>query len=302
MVSAAGVQPIPVAVVDFKAIGTPQDFADAVAENLRNALVQHQPFTVIERAQIQQAIREQSFSLTSLVDSNEAVSLGKLVGAKVIVVGSVTKLGDTYTINARFIDVTTGRVTDAKSLKTDNANYLADVVDDLASALGGKTTPVNAPPTSFRNSGARMAPTGKSKLLAAVMSAVIPGSGQVYNGNTGSSSSSGADARTGSTNSPPPSSPSPTPTPSISPTPTITPTPISTTICGSPWTGYPPVPTPACPTPPPPAPVTFFTTSFTVRADAVVDGGGHVCLAGHGHYHRSRNHSNTTGQREYFSR
>jgi TolB-like protein len=184
MVSAA-VEPIPMAVVDFKAIGAPQDFADAVAENLRNALVQHQQFTVIERAQIQQAIREQSFSQTGLVDDQEAVTLGKLVGARVIVVGSVTKLGDTCTINARFIDVTTGRVTDAKSLKTDNANYLADVVDDLASALGGKVVAASPSQPAYRMTAPRMVPTGKSKLLAAAMSAAIPGSGQVYNGNIG---------------------------------------------------------------------------------------------------------------------
>jgi TolB-like protein len=188
---AANSQPVaiakrtPVAVVDFRAVGAPQDFADAVAENLRNALVQYQQFAVIERAQIQQAIREQSFSQTGLVDSSAAVALGKLIGAKVIVVGSVTKLGDTYTINARFIDVTTGQVTDAKSLKTDNANYLADVVDELASALGGKTVTASTSQPVYRMTAPRMVPTGKSKLLAAAMSAVIPGSGQVYNGNLG---------------------------------------------------------------------------------------------------------------------
>jgi curli biogenesis system outer membrane secretion channel CsgG len=94
------VQPIPIAVLDFHAVGGPeQQIAEAVAENLRNALVQHRQFTVIERTQIQQVLKEQVFAQSGLGDNKEAVVLGKLLGAHVIVVGSVTKLGDIYTVN-----------------------------------------------------------------------------------------------------------------------------------------------------------------------------------------------------------
>jgi TolB-like protein/TM2 domain-containing membrane protein YozV len=178
-------QPVPVAVLDFRAIGGPEErVAEAVAENLRNALVQHRQFAVIERSQIQQVLKEQSLTQTGLTDSRQAVTLGRLLGAKVIVVGSVTKLGDTYTVNARFIDGESGQVTEAKSLKTDNENDLAWVVDELALALGGKATP-GAANAFVGQRQARTVSTGKSKLLASGMSLVVPGVGQFYNGNIG---------------------------------------------------------------------------------------------------------------------
>jgi TolB-like protein len=173
---AANVTPaqlLPVAVLDFRAVGGPeQRVAEAVAENLRNALVQHQQFTVIERTQIQQVLKEQSFTQTGLADSAQAAAVGRLLGARLVVVGSVTQLGGTYTINARFIDVATGQVTEARSLKTDREADLAGVVDALALALGGK-----AP--------AERVPTGKSRLVASGLSLMIPGVGQFYGGNGG---------------------------------------------------------------------------------------------------------------------
>jgi TolB-like protein/TM2 domain-containing membrane protein YozV len=130
-----------VAIMDFRAIGAPALFGEAIAENLRNALVQQQKFVVVERAQIQQALKELSFGSSGFVDGKQAVEIGRLVGAGVIVVGSVTKIGSTYTVNARFIDVKTGVAKDARSMKTANEDNLADVVDELAVALSSRGTP-----------------------------------------------------------------------------------------------------------------------------------------------------------------
>jgi TolB-like protein len=194
-----------VAILDFKAIGAPKQFGEAVAENLRNALVEGKQFTVVERSQIDKAIKEQAFGQSGLVDAKQAVTLGKLVGAKIIVVGSVTKIGSTYSVNARFIDVQTGEATEARSLKTQHEDDIAAVVDEIATALGGTSgassnastwgstagTGSNAstwgaePAGRPQSSDSKMIPTGKSKLLASTMSFLIPGAGQFYAGNAG---------------------------------------------------------------------------------------------------------------------
>jgi TolB-like protein len=181
-----------VAILDFRAIGAPAQFGEAVAENLRNALVEGKQFTVVERSQIDKAIKEQAFGQSGLVDAKQAVTLGKLVGAKIIVVGSVTKIGQTYTVNARFIDVQTGEATEARSLKTQNEDDIAAVVDEIATALGGTagaTPPGSAwgaePAGRLQAHDGKMIPTGKSKLLASSMSFLIPGAGQFYAGNAG---------------------------------------------------------------------------------------------------------------------
>jgi TolB-like protein len=177
-----------VAVIDFKAIGAPTQFGEAVAENLRNALVQQKQFVVVERSQIDKALKEQAFGQSGLVDAKQAVALGRLVGAKIIVVGSVTKIGSTYTVNARFIDVETGEATDARSIKTNHEDDIAAVVDELAADLSGKSSDSTwgSQPSSHTNAQPpRTVKTGKSKALASTMSVLIPGAGQFYAGNYG---------------------------------------------------------------------------------------------------------------------
>jgi TolB-like protein len=124
-----------IAILDFQDIDTERSIGRAAAENLRNALIERQRFIVVERAQIQQALQEQVFIQSGMVDSRQAVTIGKLLGANIIVVGSVTKLGRTFTINARFIDVQTGEAKDARSQKTDSEDTLAAAVDTLAGLL-----------------------------------------------------------------------------------------------------------------------------------------------------------------------
>lgn len=124
-----------IAVLDFQDIDTDHPIGRAAAENLRNALIERQRFTVVERAQVDKALKEQAFSQTGLVDTAHAVGLGKLLGATLIVIGSVTKIGHTYTVNARFIDVATGEAKDARSRKTTNEDDIASAIDALAQLL-----------------------------------------------------------------------------------------------------------------------------------------------------------------------
>jgi TolB-like protein len=125
-----------IAVVDFRALGCPVSYGEAVAENFRNALIAEHRYVVLERNQIKQAIKEQTFTQSGLVDQTNAVAIGRLIGARYIVVGSITRLGRTYTVNARFIDVQTGEASNARSHSTESEDDLADLVSDLAKAFG----------------------------------------------------------------------------------------------------------------------------------------------------------------------
>jgi TolB-like protein len=173
-----------VAILDFKAIGASATVAEAVTENLANAIVGSQCFTVLERGQIQQALKEQSFGQTGLVDAKAAVSLGKILGANVIVVGSVTKLGDTTTVNARFIDVQTGTAIDARNLATTDEKDLAGVVSQLASELGTAMGCGSGQPAAAGEHA--VVSVKRSKVLAMTLSLLVPGTGQFYGGNPSS--------------------------------------------------------------------------------------------------------------------
>ena len=82
----------------------------AISELLTHHLAAQRMFTVVERAELSQVMEEQKLHLSGAVDPSTAVRIGKVVGARLIVVGSIEKLGDRYGVNARIVDAESGEV------------------------------------------------------------------------------------------------------------------------------------------------------------------------------------------------
>ncbi len=99
------------AVVDFINLdGQVSMFGKHIAEEMSTRLAKWGDFTIVERALIDKAIAEQKYSLSDFVDLTKAASLGKLVGAQGIVIGTITELEKTFQVNARIIHTETGEV------------------------------------------------------------------------------------------------------------------------------------------------------------------------------------------------
>ncbi|MDP7387029.1 MAG: CsgG/HfaB family protein, partial [Nitrospinota bacterium] len=81
-----------VAVLTFKSIGTTKEMGEAVAEILRTELVDVGGFELVERGQIQALLKEQKLQLQDVIDEQTAVKIGRLSGAKLVVIGSIVKL------------------------------------------------------------------------------------------------------------------------------------------------------------------------------------------------------------------
>ena len=64
-------------------------------------------YQVLERSEMKRLLDEQKFQYSGSVDLKCAVELGKMLGAKYMVVGSISKVGKTYSIDSRLIDVET---------------------------------------------------------------------------------------------------------------------------------------------------------------------------------------------------
>jgi TolB-like protein len=129
-----------VAVLDFESISVPQDLGKAVAEMLRTKLIELGVYTIIERGKLEGVMQEQSLQLTGAVDPKTAVEIGKLVGAKFVIIGSIVKMGESqYTINARLIDVETGIAKMGKMVEGKGEGEIREMVDQLALKLTGKS-------------------------------------------------------------------------------------------------------------------------------------------------------------------
>jgi len=128
-----------IAVLDFKSLLAPEQLGVAVAEILRTELGELGDYTVIERGMLKQLLEEQSLQFSGAVDSETAVKIGKLIGANIVVAGSIIKTGDVYTINSRLIEVETGIVKTGKNIRGQGENQISTMVHQLAIMITGKT-------------------------------------------------------------------------------------------------------------------------------------------------------------------
>ena len=112
--SAAAVEG-PVAVMSFKNLNAdPQmDWMRVgVAETLVSDLKKRSTLRVVERDQVDKALSEVMLQGKQGAEESTAAKVGKLVGAKTIVLGAFQKAGNQLRITARFITAETGEVVD----------------------------------------------------------------------------------------------------------------------------------------------------------------------------------------------
>ncbi|MCB0834707.1 MAG: DUF2380 domain-containing protein [Bacteroidetes bacterium] len=100
------------AVLDFRAqTMIKADELVALSNKFRTSLAQTKQFTLLERADMENILKEQDFSMTDMCNTAEcAVEVGQLLAAEKMITGDLGKVGDTYTVTVRIIDVSTGKV------------------------------------------------------------------------------------------------------------------------------------------------------------------------------------------------
>ena len=130
------------AVPDFQAVGCMHYLGSAVAEQVRGKLTNRGSWTILESAQMAKIASEHRLSMSGLVDEKKAISVGKILGAQYLILGSVNLTGSVFTLAARLVDVETATVYSGFQTVTHEgeeglpaaAGFLAE---DIAAELGG---------------------------------------------------------------------------------------------------------------------------------------------------------------------
>jgi len=135
---------MPIAVVDFSSNNVSKYLARAVSENINTEFAKKtEYFKVIERSKIKSVVAEQGLQMTGITDSRSAVKMGKLLSAKKILVGTVSKVGKVFTMTVRVIDVETGEVNFAESERCTKEDDVDDASRYLALKLINRITGEN---------------------------------------------------------------------------------------------------------------------------------------------------------------
>lgn len=107
-----------VTVADFTDIdGNDTEEGKLLAEQILNRLLRVESLIVIERKQLNKILKEQQLSLTGITQEEE-YKLGKVLNVDAIISGTIAHLDDYEEINARMIDVISGRIYCAANHKT----------------------------------------------------------------------------------------------------------------------------------------------------------------------------------------
>ncbi len=126
-----------IAIMDLEAKGVTKNDAEAVADFLRTDLVNTGKFTVIERDRIKDILKEQEMALSGLTETAKAAKIGKLLNCKLIMVGTLSKLGRKYFLNVRVVDVETAETSLGKRESSMQLEDLSEVSRNIASQLAG---------------------------------------------------------------------------------------------------------------------------------------------------------------------
>jgi len=147
----------------------------ACAEILTNRFMEAKTFKVTERARLEEVLKEQKLGLSGAVESATAAKVGQLLGARLVILGSVARLGAVYHLSTEMVDSHSGEI-----LASDVTEVAAEVFDKDAAqyvtlvpeydALGlyfvggyGSITPKKLPPVT---SGSQtFTPTNKDGFL-----------------------------------------------------------------------------------------------------------------------------------------
>lgn len=131
----ADFQKTKIAVLDFRLQGNDfetDDMGTIVAEWLITAFVHEGRFEVIERKLLGEVLGEQQMIAEGIVDQETASEIGKLLGVKVIISGSVAKIQNVVEVNARIVDVFSASIVTAESVSSTDVTSLRNLVREMA--------------------------------------------------------------------------------------------------------------------------------------------------------------------------
>ena len=132
-----------IAVLPLQALGELNaEQVGTVTRLLETGLVKSSVFQVLERNEIAQVLAAQEYSAEECFDENCAVRLGRLLAARLIVLGTLSRLGDKFFLTAKIIEVATGKTLEAEHEEADTLEAIAHRAENLGFRLAGRQSQI----------------------------------------------------------------------------------------------------------------------------------------------------------------
>jgi TolB-like protein len=137
-----------IAILDFEnntGLMSQDGLKKGLSDSLTNSLSRYQKLNILERSRLKDAISEITLNQSALVSPDSASKIGKITGSQYVILGSVSRLGDTFEIAVRVVDVESSKITFGRSVRCSNEDAIYKGIDYLsletASNLGEEIDP-----------------------------------------------------------------------------------------------------------------------------------------------------------------
>jgi TolB-like protein len=133
-------QVYPAAILGFQERGTEvKGLGDKASDLLFAELVANPDLFLLDREDLQKTLTEMKLNLSGVVRPDEAIQVGRLSGAKILITGSVIHVDQTIYVVAKIIGAETSRVLGA-SVKGDVGEKFGPLIEKLAKDVASTIT------------------------------------------------------------------------------------------------------------------------------------------------------------------
>jgi Peptidoglycan-synthase activator LpoB len=143
-------RPIRIAMFDVDVLKGVELEGPAIADHINTMLSAMPQVTVVNRDQIKKVADEHQIALSGLVDNSSAVKLGKFLSAQYIIVGRASKIGQTFYLVLKVIDVETTVQTTVSAKAAAESGFEA-VLQRLSEPLTADVRRLQRPTTEPEN-------------------------------------------------------------------------------------------------------------------------------------------------------
>ena len=173
------------AVLDFEPRGINSLEAATLTDRFTSEIGKTETMTLVDRTMVEEILKEQGFQQSGCTTDECAVEVGALLGVQFMISGSIGKLGETYTIDAKMVSVESGA-----SVETRNVTYIGKVdglvteIEILAWDIMNLEPPLALKEKKRLGAQAFLEASAKQKtrMGSLIRSTIFPGLGQFYSG------------------------------------------------------------------------------------------------------------------------
>lgn len=124
-----------VAIADLQAIGVEENMAKTTSELLRTELFKTGYFNIMERSQMEKLMSEQELKMVGITSDKDAARVGLMLSVQYFLIGSMNKLGGTYVINIRLVDVELGKLKAAETAEIRSSEQILEAVKQISKKI-----------------------------------------------------------------------------------------------------------------------------------------------------------------------